>query len=322
MNSEPKISIIIPVYNGSDYLSQAIDSALAQSYGNIEILVINDGSQDSGETERIALSYGDRIRYFAKGNGGVASALNLGIREMTGDYFSWLSHDDLYCPNKVETQVLNLKAIGQSRAILYSDYSVFSDCASEAKEIPLPEVPPDQFRYFITVNNSLHGCTLLIPRTAFDECGLFNAELHTTQDYDLWFRMAERFSFIHIPVTLVKARIHAKQGTFKMKKLALTECDDLLKGFVDSLSESEMTSATQQPVNISYAVIAENLRQRGFYVAGRHATLLAIKNVSRGSFTDACKSIDILFRNRLTEWLRSLLIKASCAFRNKCEGSY
>jgi glycosyltransferase involved in cell wall biosynthesis len=75
----PKVSIIIPVYNGSNFLKEAIDSAIAQTYKNIEIIVINDGSSDNGATEKIAKSYGDKIRYFKKENGGVATALNLGI---------------------------------------------------------------------------------------------------------------------------------------------------------------------------------------------------------------------------------------------------
>ena len=86
-------------------MREAIDSALAQTYRNIEIIVVNDGSNDNGETERIALSYGDKIRYFHKENGGVSSALNLGIQNMQGEYFSWLSHDDKYSPKKIENQV-------------------------------------------------------------------------------------------------------------------------------------------------------------------------------------------------------------------------
>ena len=76
---DKKVSIIIPVYNGSNYLKEAIESALAQTYDNVEVLVVNDGSNDGGATEQIALSYGERIRYFKKENGGVASALNVGI---------------------------------------------------------------------------------------------------------------------------------------------------------------------------------------------------------------------------------------------------
>ena len=81
MALSPKVSIVIPVYNGADLLSQAIDSALAQTYFPIEILVVNDGSGDGGATERIALSYGEKVRYFSKANGGVASALNFAIQE-------------------------------------------------------------------------------------------------------------------------------------------------------------------------------------------------------------------------------------------------
>ena len=94
--ASPLISIVIPVYNGSNYLREAIDSALRQTYKNIEVLVINDGSNDNGATARIAKSYGKKIRYFEKPNGGVATALNMGIQKMRGEYFSWLSHDDLY----------------------------------------------------------------------------------------------------------------------------------------------------------------------------------------------------------------------------------
>ena len=103
--SEPLVSIIIPVFNGSNYLANAIDSALGQTYPHCEVIVVNDGSNDEGATESIARSYGDRIRYHYKENGGVASAMNLGIRLTHGDYFSWLSHDDYYHPDKILHQL-------------------------------------------------------------------------------------------------------------------------------------------------------------------------------------------------------------------------
>ena len=105
MNYQPKVSIIIPVYNGSNFLAQAINAALAQTYPNCEILVINDGSQDHGASEKIALSYGNKIKYYLKENGGVSSALNFAFKKMTGEWFSWLSHDDLYYPQKIEKQI-------------------------------------------------------------------------------------------------------------------------------------------------------------------------------------------------------------------------
>ena len=78
----PLVSIVIPAYNASNYLSNAIDSALAQTYKNIEIIVVNDGSKDDGATRKIAESYGDKILYFEKSNGGSSSALNYGINQI------------------------------------------------------------------------------------------------------------------------------------------------------------------------------------------------------------------------------------------------
>ena len=126
---QPKISIVIPAYNASNYLAEAIDSALAQTYPNVEIIVVNDGSKDDGATERIALSYGDKIRYFSKENGGSSSALNTGIANMTGEWFSSHSHDDLYLPEKLEKQVAHMNTLGLDgaalpRHIFFSDYDL------------------------------------------------------------------------------------------------------------------------------------------------------------------------------------------------------
>ena len=95
-------------------MREAIDSALAQTYPDFEVIVVNDGSDDGGMTERIALSYGTRINYCYKENGGVASALNVGILMMSGDLFSWLSHDDVYYPEKVAVQVAELLKIAET----------------------------------------------------------------------------------------------------------------------------------------------------------------------------------------------------------------
>ncbi len=295
MQLNSKVSIVIPVYNGAEYLSQAIDSALAQTYSHTEILVVNDGSNDHGATEQIALSYGRKIRYFTKKNGGVASALNLAIDKMTGDYFSWLSHDDLYYPDKIRSQILALSGIPQKRTVLYGDFAVFSEDPNDVKKVALPGVPPEHFRYFLTVNNSLHGCTLLVPRIAFEECGMFNEKLLTTQDYDLWFRMAEKFDFVHFPCLLVKARQHPGQGIIKMRDIAFMESERLFTSFVDRLTITEMIKASEKSVSRSYAEITIHMAQRGFLNPARHAARLAMKHLDEGSITNSVLTIATLF---------------------------
>lgn len=314
MNPQPKVSIVIPVYNGANFIREAIDSALAQTYSNIEIVVVNDGSRDEGATERILLSYGDRIRYFSKENGGVASALNRAIVEMTGEYFSWLSHDDLYYPNKIATQIHALAEMDHANTILYSDYAIFSDNPDMVQEICLPSVSPEQFRYFLTIANSLHGCTLLIPREAFAACGTFDEKLRTTQDYDLWFRLAEKFRFVHIPAVLVKGRQHEAQGSITMKDAALVEINALLSGFAGDLSPEELTAAKHKSVSLAYAEISASFGRRRFYLAARHAIGLSLNRLGDGTLVDAMETILMLLRGVVTcalfgwaRWLKRLM---------------
>ncbi len=208
----PKVSIVIPVYNGSNYLAEAIDSALAQTYPNCEVLVINDGSTDNGATSDVALSYGDRIRYFEKENGGVASALNMGIREMTGEYFSWLSHDDVYYPNKIQRQIEWLE--GKSdRVIFYSDYDIIDKNSEIIATRNITNINSKHMLLSLIMDEPINGCTVLVPKKCFDEVGLFNESLRTTQDYEFWFRSARNYDYVHIPDLLIKSRVHESQGT-------------------------------------------------------------------------------------------------------------
>lgn len=211
--STPLVSIVIPVYNGANYLREAIDSALGQTYPNVEVIVVNDGSTDGGRTTDIARSFGDRIRYMEKANGGVATALNLGIREMRGELVSWLSHDDLYYPEKLSRQVATLRAIEDDKTILYCKYDIIDH---RSRIVGRSEI--DYFalnnQVLSIVGTFVNGCSLLIPRTAFDAAGLFNESLKNTQDNELWLRMAMKgWLFRYVPDVLLKSRQHSEQGT-------------------------------------------------------------------------------------------------------------
>lgn len=224
---QPKISIVIPAYNASNYLAQAIDSALAQTYPNVEIIVVNDGSRDDGATERVARSYGDRIRYFAKENGGSSSALNMGIANMTGEWFSWLSHDDLYLPGKLERQVafirsLELDSAELSRHIFFAASELINGAGKTIKRTTAEQARSKAARIQAMPHNGylmaepsvhiFHGCSCLIHRDVFAEAGAFDEKLRLLNDVELWYRLYARNYHVHfIPEVLVKGRIHDKQ---------------------------------------------------------------------------------------------------------------
>lgn len=191
----PRVSIVIPVYNGANYLREAVESALSQTYPNLEIIVVNDGSCDDGETERIALSYGDKIRYFCKENGGVSSALNLGIRNMTGDYFSWLSHDDKYEPGKVENSVRYLASFENREKLIALCGGYYINGASEKIRDMNMNLQRNvvytgaEVNLHILRHGVLDACCLLIPKTAFEISGYFHEGLRYNQDALLWHQM-------------------------------------------------------------------------------------------------------------------------------------
>jgi len=280
-----KVSIVIPVYNGADYLDDAIRSALSQTYPNIEVIVINDGSNDGEASERIALSYGKRLRYFSKPNGGVASALNLAINEMSGDYFSWLSHDDLYRQDKIEREIELISMLPESEragGIVYSDFAVFSNDPNQGIQVRMKKVPQEYFRRWLTEKSVLHGCTLLVPRAAFDKCGSFDENLRTSQDYDMWFRMAEHYRFYHVSLPLVMARSHAGQGSFRMASTALTEGNALLLRFVTLLKPEELGVVDERYSRaVAYAEIAESMWYRGFGRAAYATAKFALQNFAK-----------------------------------------
>jgi glycosyltransferase involved in cell wall biosynthesis len=213
----PLVSIIIPVYNGSNFLSEAINSALAQTYKKIEIIVVNDGSTDNGETEKVALSYGAKIRYIYKENGGVSTALNKGIEHMNGEWFSWLSHDDLYEEDKIALQMQKVKEFNNEDVIILCSGSLIN---TEGKQIyhPIKRINKvidgeNLFTEFLSGYN-LNGLGFLIPKSALDKCGEFDESMRYLQDLDYWLRLSWlNYSFVCHDDLLVKTRIHRDQTT-------------------------------------------------------------------------------------------------------------
>lgn len=238
----PKVSIIIPVYNGANYLREAIDSALTQTYGNIEVIVVNDGSRDNGETARIARSYGNLIRYFEKPNGGVATALNLGIEKMTGEYFSWLSHDDMYTPNKIEEEVRCLAVQSDPITIIAEGYQVVNAKGEYLYTVNIHSLyAAERLKnpMFLVMRGGVNGCALLIHKSHFERVGLFDPSLPTTQDYDLWFRMFRGQNVYYMESSNVLSRSHEEQGSKALLSDHMEECDTLWINMINALTEEE-----------------------------------------------------------------------------------
>ena len=217
LDFQPLVSVVIPIYNGANYMREAIDSALAQTYPNIEVIVVNDGSTDDGRTEEIALSYGDRIRYVSKTNGGVSSALNCGIKAMKGEYFSWLSHDDVYTPQKIEMQIKSLQQYSDEKAVslcMTDTIDAQSQVIKSASSLNASDyIQWEKAAMYIT-QNCANGCALLIPKTAFNNAGLFDEKLRYCQDILMWWKIClSGYGMVFCNEVGVHYRGHGKQLT-------------------------------------------------------------------------------------------------------------
>lgn len=238
----PLVSVIIPVYNGANFLAKAIDSALIQTYRNTEIIVVDDGSNDDGATKAIIDSYLPQIRSFTKSNGGVASALNLGIQEASGKFVSWLSHDDQYLPEKIQSQVDVIAQRGLE-SIVYSGYQLVNSKSKtigtvDPAELMAPEKLEDPL--YPLMRRLIHGCSLLIPREAFSNVGMFNESLVHTQDYALWFDMFPAYGLAYDYNILTLSRVHKNQSS-KTVQGHVREGDALWSDFLSKLTVDEMT---------------------------------------------------------------------------------
>ena len=219
LTNEPLVSIIIPVYNGGNYLGESIKSALEQKYKNIEVIVVDDGSTDDGATEKVATSIVDeRLSYYRKENGGVSSALNYGIERSNGKYIVWLSHDDLLHPSKLLYQLYFLENQKETNVIPFSKCliinsdgkrkNVLSQLFAKNTKRTCDEVS-DYFRFKSTIFN-----TLLIPREFFEN-NKFREDMRYQQDRFAYFQMLKAgYKFKYCDGALAYYRVHAEQGSF------------------------------------------------------------------------------------------------------------
>jgi glycosyltransferase involved in cell wall biosynthesis len=224
----PHVSVIIPTYNSARYLEAAVESALAQTCRDLEILVIDDGSTD--ETEEVMRRYGALVRYLRQPNRGVAVARNRGIAESRGRYLAFLDADDTWLPRKLERQ---LAALGQDRDCR-ACYSAFTVVDSNLRPLAIhrSERRGSALEDLLTRGNVIGSiCTVLCERSLFAAAGGFDPALSQCADWDMWVRLAALTEFLYLDEPLANYRQHT---TNMSRNVPLLEHDSrrvLEKGF-------------------------------------------------------------------------------------------
>ncbi|EDX76693.1 glycosyl transferase, group 2 family protein [Coleofasciculus chthonoplastes PCC 7420] len=235
------ISVIIPLYNSETTIQETIQSVLSQTFSDLELIIINDGSTDSS-LEIVSQIQDPRLQVFSYPNGGLAVSRNRGLSHASSEYISFIDADDLWTPDKLELQLKALTKNPQA-AVAYS----WSNCIDESSQFLRPgchiTANGNVFAQLLLVNFLENGSNPLIRRQALSEVGNFDESLPAAQDWDMWLRLAAKFHFVAIPKPQILYRVSAQsmstnvlqleRASLQVMERALAQasesCDDLKK---------------------------------------------------------------------------------------------
>jgi glycosyltransferase involved in cell wall biosynthesis len=267
------VSIIVPTYNHSRYIRQAIDSALSQTLTSFEVIVVDDGSTD--DTADALGCYGSRIRVVRQQNRGVAAARNKGAEIARGDLLAFLDADDIWIPRKLELQTRRFG--GEHRLGLV--HCGVEDINEEGRSIcqRLDGLEGNVATELLLFNRSVilgGGSAMVIPRAVFEEVGGFDTRLSTSADWDLFYRIASRYDIGFVPEVLVRYRLHSTNMHGNVRAME----HDMLLGYEKAFAESSaaLQGIRRRCYGNLHAVLAGS-----FFSAGEYAGFLrhAVKSV-------------------------------------------
>ena len=225
---EPLVSVIIPVYNTAAYVKQTIESVLAQTWANKEIIVVNDGSTD--ETPSILIQFGNSIQVIHQENKGLGAARNTGIRAAQGDLIAFIDADDLWEPEFLETQVTALTS-NPDVDIVYCWWSYIDQYGNQLPQQDRFSKSGDLLQTLITSNRIPIMATLL-RRKCVETTKGFDEDKLIIEDWDFWLRVAyQGYRFICTPKKLVKYRFHRNNMTLNIERSPLCYLNVIEKFF-------------------------------------------------------------------------------------------
>jgi glycosyltransferase involved in cell wall biosynthesis len=211
--SSPKVSVIVPTWNRASLLGAAIESVLAQTFRDLEVVIVDDGSVDATESLVRGFQETDaRVRYVAQKHRGISAAMNTGIRESRGQYIARIDSDDQWLPELLETEVAVLEA-RPDIGLVYakgqwatSDLTPLHDTIGHAPHFP-PAMKDATLRSMLWGDPTCN-ITVVVRRECFERVGLFDESLAASEDWDMWLRTAVCYRFFFVDRVLSLVRGH------------------------------------------------------------------------------------------------------------------
>lgn len=255
------VSVIIPTYNRAGFVVEAIQSVLAQTISDFELIIVDDGSTDS--TREVLSDFISKrtIRYIRQNNQGEAAARNTGIDEARGRYIAFLDSDDLFCPEHLGQHIEYLEQHPEA-GLVQSSFSKFDPLGNNLGVRDTTWFSGWIYPQILLQWNSLIAIdTVVVPRRVLEEIGLFDESLHQATDLDLWRRIARRHPFGALKEVLAKVRVHSGNISGDRASHAEPFRVYLSKAFADD--EDLTISFRRRALARMYAYVAYNLLGEG-----------------------------------------------------------
>ncbi|HEY9803823.1 MAG TPA: glycosyltransferase [Leptolyngbyaceae cyanobacterium] len=209
----PTISVIIPAYNAERTIAETVNSVLQQTFSDLEIIVINDGSTD-GTVEVLQNIQDERLKVFSYENSRASGARNHGIDHAIGDYISFLDADDLWTTDKLELQLAALNNHPEA-GVAYSWTYTIDDKGELLKPLE-PTYQGNVYAELLLANFLTNGSNPLIRRAAIESVGKFDITLRSGEDWDYWLRLAHKWPFVVVPKHQILYRRSVTSKSFKL----------------------------------------------------------------------------------------------------------
>jgi glycosyltransferase involved in cell wall biosynthesis len=207
---DPTVTIVIPAYNSAHYISQTLDSVLAQTFTDYEVILVNDGSDDRDELEQILDSHPLPVIYLSQENKGVSAARNAAIKIARGKYYAQLDADDQWTPDYLKVQ-LAILAQNPEVALVYPNATIIGDSSEVGLELMKLTPSEGEVNFESLVRQECVVMTCVTARmSAIRDAGMFDEELRSCEDFDLWLRVVKNVGpIIYHREPLVLYRRHA-----------------------------------------------------------------------------------------------------------------
>jgi glycosyltransferase involved in cell wall biosynthesis len=293
----PKTTVIMLLYNGEEYVREAIDSIISQTFTDFELLVIDDGSTDNGP--EIVRQYADnRIRLIVKQhNEGIVAARNTGLKYANGEYIAWLDCDDIASPTRLEEQVTFLDEHPDFGAV-GSWYEEIDENGKLTGKIQRIDAPSELIPSILLFRNYFGNSSIVLRRSVIPEqgCRLYPG----AEDFDLMVRISQKAKLVNLPKILMKYRVHGRNITVRST--------DIVNGYVKCIVRSQLErmqiSIADQHLEV-HQKIAESTADNAQFMTKAESwlTFLRSKNCMYGIYER--RYFDLCIGNM---WLRLLLL--------------